>query len=94
MLSYLKDHIMEEINGANEYMQKAVEHKGTSCGEMFKTMAKMETEHANALYNMFRKQEKPITMSDADYAKMLKDILDKFADGMVKFECLKKLYYM
>ena len=94
MLSYLKDHILEEISGANEYMQKAVEHKGTVCGEKFNAMAKMETEHANTLYAMFREQEKPITMSDADYAKMLKDILDKFADGMAKFESLKRLYYM
>lgn len=94
MLSYLKDHILEEVDGANEYMRKAVEHKGTVRGEKFKVTAKMETEHANMLYGMFREQEKPITMSDADYAKMLKDILDKFADGMAKFDSLKKLYYM
>ena len=94
MLAYLKDHIIEEISGAIEYMQKAVEHKGTMCGETFMQMAKMETDHASALYKMFQKHEKPAAMSDKEYSVMLKDILDHFSDGMEKFESLKKLYYM
>lgn len=94
MLTYLKDHIIDEINGAIEYMQKAVAHKGTECGATFMQMAKMETEHASALYKMFQKQEKPATMSDKDYSVMLKEILDKFSDGMERFESLKKMYYM
>ena len=94
MLAYLKDHIVEEIDGAIEYMQKAVKYKGTMCGETFMRMAKMETEHASALYKMFQKHEKPATVSDKEYSAMLKEILDKFSDGMEKFESLKKLYYM
>ena len=94
MLAYLKDHIIDEINDANGYMEKAVEHKTKPCGEMFRSLAVMETEHASALYKLFQKQEKPIAMSDKDYAAMLKEILDKFSDGMEKFESLKKLYYM
>ena len=94
MLNYLKDHIAEEIDGANDYMRKAVEHKGTPCGETFMQLAKIETTHANALYRMFQKQEKPASMTDKEYAAILKEILDKFSDGMEKFEALKKLYYM
>jgi hypothetical protein len=94
MLIYLKDHIIDEINGAIEYMQKAVENKGAMCGETFMQMAKMETEHASALYKMFQKHEKPSSMSDKDYSMLLKEILDKFSDGMEKFESLKKMYYM
>lgn len=39
---------------------------------------------------MFRNKEKPESMTDKDYSTMLKEILDKFADGMAKFEAMKK----
>jgi hypothetical protein len=43
---------------------------------------------------MFRNKEKPENMADKDYSTMLKEILDKFADGMAKFEAMKKVYMM
>ena len=94
MLHYLKDRIIDEIDDANEYMAKAVEHKGTPCGEAFMTLAKQEFQHANMLYSMFRNKEKPESMTDKEYSTMLKEILDKFADGMAKFEAMKKVYMM
>ena len=94
MLHYLKDHIIDEIDDANEYMAKAVEHKGTPCGETFMVLAKQESQHANMLYSMFRNKEKPESMTDKDHSTMLKEILDKFADGMAKFEAMKKVYLM
>lgn len=94
MLHYLKDRIIDEIDDANEYMAKAVEHKGTYCGATFMTLATQESQHANMLYDMFRRKEKPESMTDKDYSTMLKEILDKFADGMAKFEAMKKVYLM
>lgn len=94
MLQYLKERIVDEIDDANAYMAKAVEHKGTLCGETFMTLAKQESQHANMLYDMFRRKEKPEDMANKDYSAMLKEILDKFADGMVKFEAMKKVYMM
>ena len=93
MLDYLKKHILEEIEGAEDYYAKAVEHKKDEWGCLFRKMADMELEHANALTKMFLKIEKPETVTDADYSVMHKAILDAYADGMGKIEAMKKLYW-
>lgn len=93
MLAYLKKHILEEIDDANDYMRKAAEHKGTTCGETFMALAKMETQHASALYKMFRNTAKPSSVSDKEYSDMLSEILNGYSDGMEKFEAYKKIYY-
>lgn len=93
MLTYLKEHITEEISGALDYMSKAVEHKGSHCGEIFYQMAAMELEHANALTKMFKKEEKPSSMTDAEYAAAQKAVLDAYFTGMGKYENMKKAYW-
>ena len=93
MLTYLKEHIVEEITGALDYMAKAVEHKNTHCGEIFYQMAMMELEHANALTKMFNKEEKTESMTDAEYATLHKVIMDTYVSGMNKLEGMKKLYW-
>lgn len=93
MLKYLKDHILEEISGAQDYMTKAVENKKTDWGCIFRKMADMELEHANALTKMFMKIDKPKTVTDAEYTEMHKAILDAYADGMGKIEAMKKIYW-
>ena len=93
MLKYLKAHILEELDGAVDYMQKAVEKKGHQCGETFRQMSGMELDHANALLKMFRQQEKPKTIADADYAEMQKAVLDAYTDKMTEIEALRKMYW-
>ena len=93
MLKYLTAHILEEIEGAEDYLAKAIEHKGKQCGQMFYSMAMMELEHANALTKMFNKAEKPKAVTDAEYAEMYKGILDAYSEGMGKVEAMKKLYW-
>lgn len=93
MLEYLKSHIVEEIDGAMDYMMKAIENKGTTTGSKFYKMAEMEVEHANCLTHMFNSTDKPQNISDADYAKMHKEIMEKYATSMGKFETLKHLYW-
>lgn len=92
MLEYLKSHIVEEINGATDYMMKAIQHKGTSFGSYFYRMSEMEIEHANCLTKMFRETEKPSNVTDAAYASMLKEVMDSYAQSMSKLEVLKRLY--
>ena len=92
MLKYLKDHIVEEIDGAIDYLMKAIEHKGTVLGEKFRTMSDMEVEHANCLTKMFNSMKKPSTVTDAEYAAMQKEVIDKYTTSMSKIEMLKKLY--
>lgn len=93
MLAYLKDHILEEINGAMDYMSKAVEHKKEPCGSKFYKMSEMEIEHANALLKMFNATEKPSTTTDAEYSAMQKAILDTYSNTMAKYTEMKKLYW-
>lgn len=93
MLKYLHSHILEEIEGAEDYMGKAIEHKHHQCGRMFYNMAMMELDHANKLTKLFTKTEKPETLTDAEYAKMHKEILDAYSEGMGKIEMMKKLYW-
>ena len=93
MLKYLKDHILEEIDGAIDYWTKAIEHKGTDWGCVFRKMGDMELEHANAMTKMFNKIDKPKSVTDAEYAEMHKAILDAYANGMSKVEAMKKLYW-
>lgn len=93
MLKYLKDHILEEVDGAVDYMTKALEHKGTKDGCTFRKMAEMELEHANALTKMFRDTEKPNDMTSEEYAATQKAVLDKYITAMGHIESMKKLYY-
>lgn len=94
MLKYLKDHILEEVDDALDYMSKALEHKGTPDGCTFRKMSEMELEHANALTHMFRNMEKPADMSSEEYGANQKQVLDKYVDAMAKYEAMKKLYLM
>lgn len=92
MLKYLKDHIIEEIDGAMDYMTKAIELKGTPHGCTFKKMAEMELEHANAMVHMFKDMNKPDNMSDAEYGETQKAVLDKYINAMGTIENMKRLY--
>lgn len=93
MLEYLKSHIIEEIDGAIDYMMKAIEHRGTTIGLKFYQMSEMEVEHANCLTKMFNAYEKPENVSDSEYAKMNKEIMEKYSTSMSKLEALKRLYW-
>ena len=93
MLEYLHKHILEELEGAVDYWEKALEHKGTEWGCKFRMMAEMELEHANAMLKMMNATEKPKSVTDAAYAEMQKDVLKAYADSMGKIEPLKKLYW-
>ena len=93
MITYLKDHILEEVDGAMDYMKMAIEHKGTPDGCTFRKMSEMELEHANALTRMFKDQTKPEGMTDEEYGNTQKMVLDKYIDAMAKYEAMKKIYY-
>ena len=93
MLEYLKSQITEEIEGAIDYMAKAVEYKAKSWGQYFYNMSMMELEHANCLTKMFIAEEKPPEMTDSAYTQLQKAVLDSYSIGMNKIEVMKKLYW-
>lgn len=60
MHEYLSKHIHEEIEGAMDYMTKALEWKAknTDIAHKFYKMSEMELEHANCLTKMFNSMDK------------------------------------
>ena len=93
MMKYLEKHILEELDGAEDYMTEAVAHKGTTCGEQFRMMSDMEAQHANTLLRMLNKKERPEEMTEAEYAAMLKRIMDKYTTVMTTVEKMKHVYW-
>ena len=93
MLKYLKEHIVEEVDGAVDYMKKALEHKGTPDGCAFRKMAEAELGHANELTKMFHETERPANMTSDEYAEVQKAVLDKYITAMGQIEAMKKLYW-
>ena len=93
MLKYLQEHIKEELEGAEDYMSKAIEYRDTCNGTKFYNMAMMELEHANCLTKMFSSMEKPEKVSYEEYSKMHQEILNSYSTSMGKLEAMKKLYW-
>lgn len=89
MHKYIKNHIVEELDGAVDYWSKAVDYKRTLIGETFKNMAEAELDHANSLLEIFNKLE------TNDYyieEQMYTEILDAYSEAMYKIAKLRRLY--
>ena len=95
MHEYLSKHIHEEIDGAIDYMTKALEWKTKDRGiaAKFYKMSEMEVEHANCLTKMFTSTPKPDTVTDAEFSATQKNIIDAYTQSMSKIENMKKLYW-
>ena len=95
MHDYLSNHIREEIDGAIDYLTKAIELKNTKpeMASKFYKMSEMEVEHANCMTKMFNSMAKPDDLSDMDYSAMQKNVIDSYAQSMSKIEHMKKLYW-
>jgi hypothetical protein len=92
MCEYLRDHIMDELEGAKDYMSKALElkEKYPSWAQKFYKMAEMEIEHANCMNKIFA------SMSDYDdpcHDSMYKEILGAYTKYMTDVSAMKKMFY-
>ena len=95
MHEYLARHIHEEIEGAIDYLTKALEwkNKNLDVASKFFKMSDMEVEHANCMTKMFNMLEKSENISDLDFSNMQKSIIDDYTQNMNKIEHMKKLYW-
>lgn len=89
MHEYIKEHILEELEGAADYWTKAVDYKNSRIGETFKNMAEAELEHANSLLEIFNTLE---PYNDYIEDRMYKDILNAYGKAMYKIAQLERLY--
>lgn len=92
MCEYLRDHIMEELEGAKDYMTKALELKENypSWAQKFYKMAEMEIEHANCMNKIFA------SMGDSDdpcHDSMYREVLEAYTKYMTDVSAMKKMYY-
>ena len=92
MLDYIKEHIIEELEGAVDYWTKALESNGTNNSILFKHMAEAEIEHANTLTKMLKHVEVSKD-SKQNEDNIYKDILEEYTTAMNKIEAIKKLYW-
>lgn len=92
MCEYLKDHIIEELEGAKDYMTKAIElkEKYPAWAQKFYKMAEMELEHANCMNKIFA------SMSEYDepcHDSLYREVLEAYTKYMTDVSSLKKMYY-
>lgn len=95
MHEYLRSHIREEIEGAIDYMSKAIELKKAKpeWATKFFRMSEMEVEHATCMTKMFNSVDKPEEVTSEDFSSMQKDIIDVYTTSMSKIETMKKIYW-
>lgn len=95
MHEYLSKHIHEEIEGAIDYLTKALEFKSKNpeIAMKFYKMSDMEVEHANCLTKMFSKMDKPDDMSDSEFSEAQKSIIEDYSQSMTKIGHMKKLFW-
>ena len=81
-ISYFKDKICDELDGACEYIKDAIEHKSTNMAwaKQFADMSAVELGHATNLFKMFE-----------DYFNgLVKDISEQSRAGMPWLDSSKK----
>ena len=88
MHNYLKEHIIEELEGAVDYWGKAIYWKNNQIGEIFKNMAETELEHANTLLKIFNN----IDSEDYIEEKLYEDILNAYGKAMYKIAQMERIY--
>lgn len=98
-VKYFKSQIIDELEGAHNYIRKAIEMR-LSHPEWSKTFAEMsevEVTHSSKLYNMFEDYCKHITeKNDGDTPSYLRsmhnELMDEYADMMTKIKRLHDMY--
>ena len=92
MCEYLKNHIVEELEGAKDYMTKAIElkEKYPAWSKKFYQMSEMEIEHANCMNKIFA----GISESDEPcHDSLYREVLEAYTKYMTEVSSLKKIYY-
>lgn len=91
---YFKEQICEELEGACDYLKKALDTFAAhpEWAEQFRDMADMEQEHATILYKMFMELYTKELPKAAWMSSMRDCIMDCFSKYMRKIEDLKSTY--
>ena len=96
---YFKKQIREELDGAEEYIKRAVEIRAmnSSWGKMFVDMSSNELEHAAHLFKMFEEYYQKLYESNGEnmpkYIKDIKDCIDEmYMEEGAKIRLMHEMY--
>ena len=95
---YFENHICEELDGAKEYIKKAIELRpmAQTWSKTLADMSLVELNHATSLYKMFGEYYKKIGESYKEIPSYIVDINDrindKYSDMYVEIKLLHDMY--
>lgn len=95
---YFKDHICEELDGACDYIKKAIELKAmdANMSKIFVEMSAAELNHATQLYKMFGEYYAKVTgayKEEPVYLVEIKNFLgEKFPEKSAKILHMHEMY--
>ena len=91
---YFKEQICEELDGASQYLKKAIDcmKSHPEWSKAFKSMSEQEQHHATELYKMFMEMYTESDGKDQYMAQMRDGIMECFSIQMRKIEDLKVTY--
>jgi hypothetical protein len=97
-LTYLKDHLVEELEGSKEYIVRAIEIKAMDphWGKMFYDMSVSELSHASNFYSMAQDYYAKVTSvykETPDYMdECMDDITEYYTKWYADLKRLQELY--
>lgn len=97
-LDYFKDHICEELEGAKDYIMRAIEVKGMDAtwSRTFYNMSLQESEHAKQLLKFFEDYVKIIDSNIATRPEYVNEameyVIDEFTSRMSEITILQNIY--
>lgn len=80
--TYLKEHMIEELEGAKDYIQRAIEIKAMdpSWGKMFYEMSVQELAHAQNFFKMAEDYYKKVTSAYSESPKYMDDCMHEITE--------------
>ncbi len=97
-LVYLRDHIKEELDGAKDYVKRAIEIKPMEAawGKMMLDMSAQELNHAAFLYNMFNEYCAIMAKSYTEippYVQTMRDeVVEMYTECTAKIKSMHEMY--
>lgn len=91
---YYNNQIRDELDGACDYIQRAIDCKETNSdrASTFAKMSDMELDHASELLNMFKEDYSKEATSDSIYPQIKQTLLNMYAEYYAKAKYMQELY--
>ena len=91
---YYNNQIRDELDGACDYIQRAITCKDTNSdrASTFAKMSEMELDHASKLLDMFKEDYSKEETRDSIYPQIKQLLLNMYAESYAKVKHMQELY--